>query len=108
MTGGDAKCHTQEQGTHHQDCSPAPAVQPSGAGDHLAPDAPILHLLSLRENPNVATMSEDELRSLVQRLRTVAQSPQTLTAELQKESNRVNPRQRNSQAAKRKAILADI
>lgn len=76
--------------------------------DPLAPDAPILHLLSLRENPNVATMSEDELRALVQRLRTVATSPQTLSAELAKDSARVNPRQRNSVAAKRKALLADL
>jgi hypothetical protein len=76
--------------------------------DPLAPDAPILHLLSLRENPNVATMSEDELRTLVQRLRTVATSPQSLSAELSKESSRVNPRQRNSISAKRKAILADL
>jgi hypothetical protein len=76
--------------------------------DPLAPDAPILHLLSLRENPNVATMSEDELRALVQRLRTVASSPQTLSAELAKDSNRVNPKQRNTAAAKRKAILADL
>lgn len=73
--------------------------------DPLASDAPILHLLSLRENPKVATMPEDELRALVQRLRTVANSPQTLSAELAKDSARVNPRQRNSISAKRKAIL---
>jgi hypothetical protein len=53
-------------------------------------------------------MSEDELRTLVQRLRTVATSPQSLSAELSKESSRVNPRQRNSISAKRKAILADL
>lgn len=76
--------------------------------DPFAPDAPILHLLSLRENPNVATMSEDELRALVQRLRTVATSPQSLSAELAKDSARVNPRQRDSISAKRKAILADL
>jgi hypothetical protein len=76
--------------------------------DPLAPDAPILHLLSLRENPNVATMPEDELRALVQRLRTVATSPQSLSAELSKESSRVNPRQRNTAAAKRKAVLDSL
>jgi hypothetical protein len=76
--------------------------------DPLASDAPILHLLSLRENPNVATMSEDELRALVQRLRTVATSPQSLSAELSKESSCVNPRQRNTAAAKRKAVLDSL
>lgn len=76
--------------------------------DPLAPDAPILHLLSLRENPNVATMSENELRALVQRLRTVATSPQSLSAELSKESSRANPRQRNSISAKRKAVLDSL
>jgi hypothetical protein len=44
--------------------------------DPLAPDAPILHLLSLRENPNAATCSDDELRALVLRCRTLATSPQ--------------------------------
>ena len=121
IEGGDATCdehaHAEHSGTmptqttaimqrpQSVDGNPVQSIVPV---DPLAPDAPILHLLSLRENPNVATMSEDELRALVQRLRTMATSPQTLSAELSKESSRANPRQRNSISAKRKALLDSI
>ncbi len=76
--------------------------------EHLASDAPILHLLSLRDNPNVATMSDDELRALVQRLRTVATSPQTLSASLQQESDKISPRKRDTISAKRRAVLDSL
>jgi hypothetical protein len=78
--------------------------------DPLAPDAPIHHLLSIRHNPLVANMTTDELRELVQRLRTYATSAPSLSSKLATDSANVSPRTRksNTKAAQRKAILADL
>lgn len=76
--------------------------------DPLAPDAPIHHLLSISSNPNVATMSTEELTALVQRLRTYATSPQALTAKVAADSSNVTTRKRNPIAAKRKALLESL
>lgn len=67
--------------------------------DPFAPDAPILHLLSQKENPLLATATEEQLIALVQRLRTTAQQPQVMKAELAK---------RPTMTAKKKAVLDDI
>lgn len=50
--------------------------------DPLAPDAPVWQLLSLKHNPALLTMTEEELRGFVQKLRTLGTSPQALTAAL--------------------------
>lgn len=76
----------------------------------LAADAPIHHLLSIRKNPMLRKMSDSELRLLVQRMRTYANSAPTLSAKLQSDSNNVPTRKRklSPEAAKRKAMLDEL
>ena len=76
--------------------------------DALAPDAPIYHLLSIRENPLVKDMSTEQLQELVKRMRTMAQSPQTLTSTLQRESKTRKSKPLTEQEIRRRAILADM
>lgn len=71
----------------------------------LAPDAPLVALLSLKHNPLVAQMSQDQLIELVTKLRTLATSPQTLSAKLKSDGESV---QRQSKAARRRALLEDL
>lgn len=52
--------------------------------DPFAPDAPILHLLSQRDNPLLATATEEQLIALITRFRQTAQQPQVMKAELSK------------------------
>lgn len=77
--------------------------------DPLSPDAPLEHLLSIRHNPLIANATPDELRVIIQRLRTLASSSPTLSSKIQTDSDNVNPKKRtNTAAAKRRAILADL
>jgi hypothetical protein len=71
--------------------------------DPLAPDAPLIHLLSIKHNPLVKDMSNEQLADLVKKLRTHAASAPTLSAKLQDESDKIKPR--NTKSAKRKAML---
>jgi len=73
--------------------------------DPLSPDAPIHHLLSISSNPRVATMSNDELVKLVQKLRTLATSPQTMSAKLQSESKGRKSKPLTAEQIRRKEIL---
>ena len=57
----------------------------------LDPDAPIHHLLSVKHNPMVKDMTTEQLNALITRLRTVATSPQTMSAVLAGESKRKRP-----------------
>lgn len=70
--------------------------------DPFAPDAPIIHLLSLRHNPLLATATDEQLRQVFERCKAMVQQPQTLQAELRKESA---PR---GKAGKLKSILDSI
>jgi hypothetical protein len=72
----------------------------------LDPDAPIHHLLSIRENPMVKDMTTEQLQVLVQRMRTVAQSPQTMTSALQRESRKRKPL--TAEQLRRKEILDSL
>lgn len=56
--------------------------------DPLAPDAPIVQLLSVSTNPLLATASDEELRALVVRLRQQASSPPTLSSKLKSDTER--------------------
>jgi hypothetical protein len=76
--------------------------------DPLAPDAPIYHLLSIRENPLVKDMTMEQLQELVKRMRTMSQSPQTLTSALQRESKTRKSKPLTEYEIKRRAILADL
>lgn len=77
--------------------------------DPLSPDAPIEHLLSIRHNPAIKDMSPDELRAVIQKLRTLASSAPSLSSKLQADSDNVNPKKRtNTISAKRKAVLAEL
>jgi hypothetical protein len=77
--------------------------------DPLAPDAPIHHLLSIRHNPLVKDMTTEELTALVQKLRTHATSPQSLSAKLKSDSDNVTTRRpRNAAATKRKTLLENL
>lgn len=74
--------------------------------DPLSPDAPLIHLLSIKHNPLVKDMSSDQLAELVKKLRTFAASAATLSAKLQTESDAIKPR--NTKSAKRKALLNSL
>lgn len=76
--------------------------------DPLAPDAPIHHLLSLRHNPSLANATPDELRAIVQSLRTLATSAPSMSSKLQRDSDNISPRKRTGISAKRKALLDEI
>lgn len=70
----------------------------------LAPDAPIIHLLSLSHNKLLKDYSTEELAALLRQTKELAQQPQTLAAKLNREAG---PKS-NSLAAKKKAILDSI
>jgi hypothetical protein len=74
--------------------------------DPLAPDAPLIHLLSIKHNPLVKDMTNEQLTELVKKLRTHALSAPSLSAKLQDESDRIKPR--NNKSAKRKALLDSL
>ena len=68
--------------------------------DSLLPDAPIVELLSVRSHPRLLQMTQEELTTLIIKLRQTATSPATLTATL-------NASKRDN-TNKRKAILDSI
>lgn len=78
--------------------------------DPLAPDAPIHHLLSIRHNPLIKDATPDELRAIIQKLRTLASSSPTLSAKLNSDSDNVNPRKRKQsvETAARKDFLSQL
>lgn len=75
--------------------------------DPLAPDAPIIALLSLRDNPLVADMTEAELGQLITRLTTLARQAPTLNSAILTESTKIKEK-RSPVAAKRKALLDSL
>lgn len=62
----------------------------------------------MKDNPLVATMSDDELLAYVKRVRALKQSPQTFTAALETESIKLGGRARSGKAAKTNALLSSI
>jgi hypothetical protein len=74
----------------------------------LAPDAPIHHLLSIRDNPMVKDMTTEQLQELVKRMRTMATSPQTMSAALNKESKTRKARPLTPEQQRRKDILDSL
>jgi hypothetical protein len=76
--------------------------------DPLDPDAPLLHLLSIKHNPLVAEMTHDQLMELIKKLRTLATSPPTLSARLKSDGDRENPRSKTTLAARRRALLDEL
>ncbi len=80
--------------------------------DPLAADAPLIHLLSVRHNPLVAAMSEEQLLDLVQKLRQHATSAPTLSARIANDSEKVKvtrkPRVLTEEQRKRQSILDAI
>lgn len=74
--------------------------------DPFSPEAPIHQLLSIKDNPMVKDMTTQQLQELVKRMRTVAQSPQTMTAALQKESRARKPK--TAEQIKRQAIIDSL
>lgn len=73
--------------------------------DPLADDAPLIHLLSIKHNPLVKDMNNQQLAELVKKLRTHAASAPTLSAKLQSESDAVKPRRSKKIDPKRQAAL---
>lgn len=71
----------------------------------LAPDAPIVALLSLGANPLLTSMSTEELKAHLARVKSLAQQPATLNSQLLKEDKK--PRS-GAAAAKRKEILDSL
>ena len=76
--------------------------------DPLSPDAPLVHLLSLKHNPLLAEMNQDQLIELVKQLRSYAVSPPTLTAKLKADGEKLNPQKSQSVAARRRALLENL
>ena len=76
--------------------------------DPLSPDAPIHQLLSISSNPRVATMSNDDLIKLVQKLRTLATSPQTMSAKLQAESKGRKSKPLTAEQIRRRELIDTI
>lgn len=75
----------------------------------LAPDAPIAQLLSISTNPQVKDMSDDQLNQLVQRVKTLAVSPQTLSAKLQTEGRaRKSSKVKTPEQLRRQAIIDSL
>lgn len=74
----------------------------------LAPDAPLVALLSLRDNPNLAQASDEELFAVVSRCRNLTGNAQAFTAELNKESEKVKPTKRVTKTARINAALDAI
>jgi len=74
----------------------------------LDPDAPIVHLLSIKDNPMVKDMTTEQLQALVKRMRTVAQSPQTMSSALQKESKTRKSRPKTAEQIKRQELLDSL
>lgn len=76
--------------------------------DPFSSDAPIEQLLSVRDNPDILNATPEQLQALIQKFRTYASSAPTLSSKLQSDSDRVNPAKRNTNAAKRKAIMDEL
>ena len=73
--------------------------------DPLDSEAPISHLLSVRHNPRVKDMTTQQLTDLITKLRTVATSPQTMTATISRDAKR---RPMTEAQRKRKELLDSI
>lgn len=77
--------------------------------DPLAPDAPLLSLLSIKENPLLLDMSEDQLIALVRKLRQGATSPPTLAAMDEEAGRRVAQKTpRVTKASEKKTLLDSL
>ena len=75
----------------------------------MAPDAPLISLLSVRSNPMLADASEADLVELVKKLRQHASSPQTIAAADAVAGAKVAaPRKLDSKAAAKKAMLDSL
>jgi hypothetical protein len=78
----------------------------------LAPDAPIIQHLSIKVNPFVATMSQEQLTEYVKKLRNYATSSPTLTAKLKGEGEKIRaerkPRALTPEQAARRKLLEDL
>lgn len=55
----------------------------------LAPDAPIIALLRLRDSALIAEMSDEELTNKLREIRALAQQPVALVAKVKRESTAV-------------------
>lgn len=75
----------------------------------LAPDAPIAQLLSISTNPQVKDLDDQQLMELVKRVRTLATSPQTLSAKLQTEGRvRKSSKTKTPEQLRRQAIIDSL
>lgn len=76
--------------------------------DRLAPDAPLIALMTLRENPEIflALSHEDQL-AVVRRVRTIVQQPVTLKAELARD-RAATPKPRGVAAAAKVSAAKDF
>lgn len=77
----------------------SPSNECAETAEAMLPDAPIHQLLSLRHNPKVVDMSQEQLRSFVAQLRTLT-SPATLAAKLRSDSDKIKPRKEKSELQK--------
>lgn len=79
--------------------------QPDAPVNPLSPDAPLVELLSVKDNPLLVDMTEEELTAYVKKLRQMATTPQTLSAKISSESGAIKSKRTSS---KRAAILDSI
>jgi hypothetical protein len=85
-----------------------PEVFPHPDDDPFASDAPIHHLLSISTNPRVKDLSDEDLIKLVQRIRTIATSPQTMSAKINSESRGRRSKPLTPEQLRRKEILDSL
>lgn len=81
---------------------------PSEPLDPFAADAPILHLLSLRDHPHLADASDEEIRAVCERLKGLVQQPATLDSQLRTESAKAKTPRTPGISARKKSILDTI
>lgn len=76
--------------------------------DPFAPDAPLIALMALRDNPApFLALSHEEQLAVVRRLRTMTQQPVTLKSEVARDGEAKSPKRAGVSAAK-KALLDSI
>lgn len=75
--------------------------------NNLAPDAPIIHLLSIGSNPLVKDMKLEDLVAHLEKVKALAQSPAALGSILTREAKTTKERL-NPVKAKRTALLDTI
>jgi hypothetical protein len=80
----------------------------NSGSDPLAPDAPLIHHLSVRHNPLLITMSDEELTGLVLKLREPRKGPPKKAPKPKKEPKTKPTKPSSEEDSRRQMILDSI